>query len=73
MVTLYSFQFKSQLLHKQKCQLTQCLRYESVTQDLAKESQVRGSISTGGNVFLLNLFCSSLRKPLLPTLPTLYN
>ena len=30
---------------------------------------VPSSIATGGNFFLLNLFCSSLRKPLLPTFP----
>ena len=34
---------------------------------------VKDSIPTQGNIFLLNLVCSTLRKPLLPMLPTLYN
>ena len=34
-----------------------------------RSPRVPGSIPTGDNFFWLNLFCSSLRKPLLPTLP----
>ena len=43
--------------------LTQLKRHQSRTQELL------GSIST----FLVNLFCSSLPKPLLPTLQFLFN
>ena len=45
--------------------LTQSGRYQSGSQE------VPSSIPSGG-IFLLNSFCSSLFKSLLPTLPTLY-
>ena len=44
--------------------------HDSVIQDVHKRSsRISGSIPTADNLFLLNLFCSSLPKPLLPTLP----
>ena len=48
----------------QVAKLAQSGRHQSESQE------VLGSIPTGGNFFLLNLFCSPPRKPLLPTLPT---
>ena len=48
----------------QVAKLAQSGRHQSESQE------VLGSIPTGGNFFLLNLFFSSPRKPLLPTLPT---
>ena len=39
----------------------------------SSDQEVVGSIPTGGNFFLLNLFCSSPCNPLLARLPTLYN
>ena len=38
-----------------------------------KHQEVLGSILTGSNIFLLNLFYSYWCRPLLVTLPTCYN
>ena len=39
----------------------------------SRSQEIPGSIPTGGNIFLVNLFCSSLCKPLLTELSILYD